>query len=94
MYVDPHYLATDPQSNEVKWTDCDIVALYERQLFVIEVKAGHYTHKPPGRHIRDHLKSLRELIETAAAQANRFVDELQLQTNAATGESDRGRIHR
>ncbi len=80
IHVDGHYWATDRITGEAKWTDCDVIVVYERQLFVIEVKAGRYTHKPPGRNIRDHLKSLKELIESAAAQASRFLDELENQS--------------
>ncbi|MCE5268650.1 MAG: hypothetical protein LLG00_12270 [Planctomycetaceae bacterium] len=75
-YLDAHYWTDAQTTVETKWTDCDLIVVYERQLFVVEVKAGRYTHKPPNKHIRDHLKSLKELIEKAAAQANRFLDEL------------------
>lgn len=77
LFLDAHYWITNPQTGERTWTDCDIVIGYESQLFVVEVKAGRYTHKAPGNHIRDHLDSLRELIESAAVQANRLIDELE-----------------
>lgn len=77
IHIDGHYWTTDRTTGKTTWTDCDLIVVYERQLFVVEVKAGRYTHKPPGRHIRDHLKSLKELIESAAEQANRFLDELE-----------------
>jgi hypothetical protein len=60
-------------------TECDILVIFDRTLFVIEVKSGRYTHRPPGARILDHLKSIRDLIESAAIQANRFVDNLQSQ---------------
>ncbi|MEM7314267.1 MAG: nuclease-related domain-containing protein, partial [Planctomycetota bacterium] len=74
IIIDAHYWAKD--GNETKWTDCDVLAIFCRRLFVIEVKAGRYTHKPPGKKIRDHRKSLKELIENAAKQANRLVENL------------------
>ena len=77
IVIDAHYWATS--AIERTSTECDILAIFDRTLFVIEVKAGRYTHKPPGRKILDHLKSIKELIESAAIQANRFVDNLRAQ---------------
>lgn len=75
IYVDVFYW-TEEEGNR-KRNECDLVVAYEKQLFVVEVKAGRYCQRPPGRHLRDHLKSLRDLVESAAGQANRLVDELE-----------------
>ena len=76
VYVDAHYWASESSSIKKQWTDCDLLLVYERHLFVVEVKAGRYTHKPPGQKIHDHLQSIKDLIENAAKQANRLVDNL------------------
>ncbi len=74
-----YYWAKDNEYGEVKWTERDLIILYDDQLLVIEIKAGRYTHRPPARNIRDHLESLKLLIETAALQATRFVRQLEVE---------------
>ena len=55
----------------------DVLVIFGNYLFIIEVKSGSFTPDVAINNIDSHLNSLKELIENADSQVNRFITELE-----------------
>ncbi len=73
----PVYYRAPTGKNQVRnWAECDGILIYDRNLFVVEVRSGAYVHTPPEHDADAHFKSLADVLLKPITQANRFIDEL------------------
>lgn len=66
----------------------DALILFDKYLFIIEVKSGSFTPDVAINNIESHFKSLKTLIEDADSQVNRFVEEFEGQESLKIYESN------
>lgn len=55
----------------------DVLIMFDKYLFIIEVKSGSFTPDVAMNNIESHFVSLKTLVEDADSQANRFMEELE-----------------
>ena len=68
IYRDNYY----PKNNSLKHcAENDLIAIYDNNLLIIEVKAGSFTYTPPITDYKAHVKSFKTLIEKADYQCER-----------------------
>ena len=58
------------------WFECDGIILFEKWLFVIEVKSGKACYQSPAEDIDPHFKNIKQLLVEAAKQGRRFLEAL------------------
>ena len=56
------------------WFECDGIILFEKWLFVIEVKAGKICYQSPAEDIDSHFKTIKKLLTEPAKQGRRLID--------------------
>jgi len=59
------------------WCEADALLMYDDHLFIVEIKAGAFTHTSPASDFPAYIKSVRNLVLKPADQGNRFLDYLQ-----------------
>ncbi|MDE0091890.1 MAG: hypothetical protein OXN83_01230, partial [Oligoflexia bacterium] len=70
-----HYKIKNQNGNE-SWFECDGIILFEEWLFVIEVKSGKMSNKPPAQNVVSHFESIKRLLVEPAEQGRRFIETL------------------
>lgn len=59
-----------------KWCENDALIIYDDEIIILEVKAGSYTHTPILIDLEGNINSLKNLLEKADIQAERFCEYL------------------
>ena len=75
----PAYYQWPPTKSPAKnWCECDgvVVADVDEHLFIIEVKAGAFTHTAPTNDFPAHIASAKNLIDKPLSQGRRFLEYL------------------
>lgn len=70
-------LTSNYYKSSKKVCENDVLITYGNYLFIIEVKSGSFTPDAAINNIDSHLNSLKELVENADSQVNRFMTELE-----------------
>lgn len=71
-----------------KTCENDVLIMFDKYLFIIEVKSGSFTPDVAMNNMESHLVSLKKLVEDADSQANRFMEELEKQKKLEIYESN------
>lgn len=71
-----HYEALHTEKSAMQWAESDGLVIFDRHLFIVEVKAGAYTQRPPGKHIAPHIDAIKKLVRDASKQADRLYRQL------------------
>ena len=71
-----------------KTCENDVLIMFDKYLFIIEVKSGSFTPDVAMNNMGSHLVSLKKLVEDADSQANRFMKELEKQKKLEIYESN------
>ena len=58
------------------WCETDGLIIYEDHLFIVEIKAGAFTHTPPALDYDAYVESLKNLVLKPAKQGRRFLEYL------------------
>lgn len=77
IYKNVHYQFQHQELGTTEWTECDAVCIFDKSLFVIEVKAGAYTPKPPSKSFQPHLDSIENLLIAPVRQGYRLLEILE-----------------
>lgn len=62
------------------WCESDGLIIYEDHLFILEIKAGAFTHEPPATDFDSYIESLRNLVLKPTKQGLRFSEYLKSAT--------------
>lgn len=62
-----------------KMCENDVLIIFDKYLFIIEVKSGSFTPDVAINNMESHFKSLKVLVEEADSQVNRFMEGLESQ---------------
>lgn len=65
-----------PKLGKAGWCEADGLIAYDDHLFIIEVKAGAFTHTPPAMDFPAYVASLENLVLRPVDQGRRFLDYL------------------
>lgn len=71
-----------------KTCENDVLIMFDKYLFIIEVKSGSFTPDVAMNNMESHLVSLKKLVEDADSQVNRFTEELEKQKKLEIYESN------
>jgi hypothetical protein len=77
VYRRVFYQTATGRTQKRDWAECDGLLIFDRHLFVIEVRSGAYVYTPPELDTEAHFRSLAEILLKPITQANRFIDELE-----------------
>lgn len=78
VYTEVYY--RDRTEGKSKWAECDAVLTLDDLLLVVEVKAGKVTPTSPLDDLQAYEKNIKQLLMSPARQADRFVQNLKLDT--------------
>lgn len=70
-------LISNYYKSDKKTCENDVLVIFGNYLFIVEVKSGSFTPDVAMNNIESHLNSLKDLIQNADSQANRFMMELE-----------------
>lgn len=70
------YYKIKDQNGVECWFESDGIILFEEWLFVIEVKSGKMSNKPPAQNVVSHFESIKKLLVKPAEQGRRFIEAL------------------
>lgn len=67
-----------PRGNRKKdgWAELDRFFIYDDHVFIMEVKGGSFTYTSPADDFPAHVASMKDLVESPAKQARRFLEYL------------------
>ena len=71
-----------------KTCENDVLIMFDKYLFIIEVKSGSFTPDVAMNNMKSHLVSLKKLVEDADSQTNRFMEKLEKQKKLEIYESN------
>jgi hypothetical protein len=77
VYRRVFYQTATGKNQSRHWAECDGLLIFDRHLFVVEVRSGAYVHTPPEHDTDAHLRSMAEVLLKPITQANRLIDELE-----------------
>ena len=81
-------LTSNYYKSEKKICENDVLIIFDKYLFIIEVKSGSFTPDVAINNMISHFDSLKRLIEDADSQTNRFMDELEKRKSLEIYESN------
>ena len=70
------------------WVECDGILIFDRHLFVVEVRSGAFTHTSAEDDSEAYFSSLSNVIIKPITQANRFINELENSGEVAICDSN------
>lgn len=77
------------KNSKKQMAENDLLVIYDDNLIVIEVKSGNYTPESALIDINSHINSLKELIEKADNQSQRFIEYLENNQECKIYDSNR-----
>jgi SEC-C motif len=79
VYAPAYYQWPSTKGSNKNWCECDgiVVAELDEHLFIIEVKAGAFTHTAPTNDFPAHIASAKSLIDKPLSQGRRFLEYLE-----------------
>lgn len=92
VHYGPVYYRWKVGEGQPQWHEADGLVVFDDHLIVVEVKAGAFTYTSPATDLPAHVQSLRNLVQSPAAQGGRFVDYLESADEVALADEDHNEI--
>ena len=70
------YYQAPAKSGKREWCETDAIVAFDEHLFVLECRAGSFTHSDPATDFEAYRRSLKNLVLKPADQGHRFLDHL------------------
>lgn len=77
IYRPIHYQYPQTPSNSKNWNECDGILIYDDALFIVEIKAGAFTHSSPAVDFQAYIESVKKLLFSPWKQSKRFYEYLE-----------------
>lgn len=86
-----HYKAP-AKSGKREWCETDVVVAFDEHLFVLECRAGSFTHSDPATDFEAYRRSLKNLVVKPANQGHRFLDHFNASSSVELFDRDHRQV--
>jgi hypothetical protein len=76
-YQNVHYRVPTGVQQHRNWAECDGILIFDRHLFVLEVRSGAYVQTSPEADVENQFRSLANILLKPISQTGRLINELE-----------------